>query len=144
MKHLKASKTFESYKTVTMEIKDLVPASVYETIPDYDTLLPELKEGKLEYPLLVYQAHPDYWTKNHLGLYRSSSPTLPTHAPVKEVEIQVQHRHIKEPRVHVVWSGRQRFQIAQELDYTHVDCIVEPNFFKMVEKAGVFRKMNKK
>ena len=141
MKHLKAEKTFENYKTITMEIKDLVPASIYEKIPDYDKLEPDIKAGKLNYPLLVFQTNQDYWTKNHLALYKAGSPLLPSHAPEKEVEVLVKNTPIKENRVHVVWTGRQRFQIAKELDYTHIDCVVEPNFFKMVEKANVFRKM---
>ena len=45
-------------------------------------------------------------------------------------------------RIHVIWSGRQRFQLAKELGYTHIDCIIEPVFHKMVGEAGRFKKLN--
>ena len=141
MKHLKAKKNFEQYKTVTMKIADLVPASVYEKIPDFDKLEPDIKAGNLEYPLLVFQSNQDYWTKNHLSLYRAGSPTLPSHAPEIEATINVKGVQMKEKRIHVVWAGRQRFQIAKDLGYTDIDVIIEPVFHKMVGAAGKFRKL---
>jgi hypothetical protein len=140
MKHLRASKTFENYKTITMSIKDLVSATVFETITDYDQLLPTVKAGSLELPFLVYQTHPDYWTQQHLGLYRAGAPLLPTHAPIKETELTIQNKKIKTPRIHIVWTSRQLFQIAQELEYTDVDCVIETNFAKLVEQAQHIRK----
>ena len=141
MKHLKAKKTFGQYKTVTMKKIDLLPASVYENIPDFDKLEPEIKAGNLEYPLLVFQTNQDYWTKNHLGLYRAGSPTLPTHAPEIDAEVVVKGNTITEKRIHIIWSGRQRFQIAKDLGYTDIDVIIEPVFHKVVNAASKFRKI---
>ena len=140
MKHLKASNAIEGYRTVTLAVKDLVSATVFDTMPDYDHLLPTIKAGQIELPFLVYQTHPDYWTQQHLGLYRAGYPLLPTHAPVQEVELTVQNKKIATPRIHIVWTGRQLFQIAQELEYTDVDCVIENNFAKLVEQAQQIRK----
>jgi len=140
MKHLKASNTIAGYQTVSLAVKDLVSATVFETIPDYDQLLPTIKAGQIELPFLVYQTNPDYWTRQHLGLYRPSSPILPTQAPFKEVELIVQNKKIKTPRIHVIWTDRQLFQIAQEFEYTDVDCVIETNFAKLVEQAQQIRK----
>ena len=141
MKHLKAQNKFENYKTVTMEMKDLVPASVYKNVPDREKLFDSIQKGELLYPLLVYQAEQEYWTKNHLPLYESNSPELPKKAPVLETEIIRAGHQYFEPKIHVIWSGRQRFQLAKELGYTHVDCVIETNFFKMGDKAGKYRKL---
>jgi hypothetical protein len=35
----------------------------------------------------------------------------------------------------VVWKGRQRYQLAKELGYTHIDCVVEKELSKIVDKA---------
>jgi hypothetical protein len=140
MKHLQASNTIEGYQTVTLAVKDLVSAAVFDTMPDYDHLLPAVKAGQIELPFLVYQTHPDYWTRQHLGLYRPGSPILPTQAPIKEVELTVQNKKIKTPRIHVIWTDRQLFQIAKELEYTDVDCVIETNFTKLVEQAQQIRK----
>ena len=141
MKHLKSKKTFENYKTVTMEIKDLVPASVYKNIPDKDKLLPDIKTGNMIYPLLVFQTDKEYWSKNHLPLYHSGSPELPKEAPAKIVEIFRSGHYYQEPKIHVIWSGRQRFQIAKDLGYTHIDVVVEPKFHIVVEMAQKYKKL---
>jgi len=142
VKHLKAKNKISNYNTVTMEMKDLVPASIYENIPDKEKLLPDITKGNLEYPLLVYQAEQDYWTKNHLPLYKSGSPALPDLAPEIATDIVVKGNLQNDKRIHVIWSGRQRFQLAKELGYTHIDCIIEPIFHKMVGEAGRFKKLN--
>jgi hypothetical protein len=139
MKHLKASNTIEGYQTVTLAVKDLVSATVFETMPDYDRWLPTIKKGQVELPFLVYQTHPDYWTRQHLGLYRAGYPLLPTHAPVKKTELIIQNKKITTPRIHVIWTGRQQFQIAQESEYTDVDCVIETNFAKLVAQAQNIR-----
>tara|TARA_B100001057_G_scaffold395224_1_gene404724 strand:+ start:379 stop:804 length:426 start_codon:yes stop_codon:yes gene_type:complete len=141
MKHLQAKNKFENYETVTMDMKDLVPASIYETVPDRDKLYDGIKDGDLQYPLLVYQADKEYWTKNHLPLYKSNSPGLPDMPPILDTKVVRSGHEYVEPKIHIIWSGRQRFQLAQELGYTHVDCILESNFFTMVNKAGKFRKL---
>jgi hypothetical protein len=141
MKHLQAKKKFENYETVTMAMKDLVPASIYKTLPDRDKLYDSIKNGDLQYPLLVYQTDKEYWTKNHLPLYKSNSPELPDMPSVLETKVTRRGQQFTEPKIHVIWSGRQRFQLAKELGYTHVDCILESNFFTMVNKAGKFKRL---
>jgi len=145
MKHLKAKiKNFNNTKTITMEMKDLIPASFYKEIPDHEKLKQVIGTGELEYPLLVYQATQDYYTKNHLLLYKSNHPQLPDKAPEIEVEIFNKGVYSKHKRVHIVWSGRQRWQVAKELGYTHVDVIVESNFDKMVPMAKQFADITEK
>ena len=46
MKHLKAQNKFEDYKTVTMEMKYLVPASVYKNVPDREKLFDSIQKGE--------------------------------------------------------------------------------------------------
>jgi len=124
-----------------MRMDDLVPASFYKEIPDYEKLKQTLTTGEMKYPLLVYQGTQDYYTINHLGLYKRNHPQLPDTAPELEVELFDKGHFKKAQRVHIVWSGRQRWQVAKELGYTDVDVIVEPNFFKMVDIAKQFAKI---
>ena len=145
MKHLKSKiKNYKNRTTITMEMKDLIPASFYKEIPDYEKLKEVLGTGEMEYPLLVYQATQDYYTKNHLGLYKRNHPELPDKAPEIEVEIFKHGHYTKHKRAHIVWSGRQRWQVAKELGYTHVDVIIEPDFFKMVYLAKEFADITEK
>ncbi len=145
MKHLKAKiKIFNNTKTITMEMKDLIPASFYKEIPDYDKLKQVISTGELEYPLLVYQATQDYYTKNHLLLYKRNHPQLPDKAPEIEVDVFKHGQITRQNMVHIVWSGRQRWQVAKELGYTHVDVIVEPNFDKVVAMAHEFANITEK
>lgn len=126
-----------------MPIEALVPASYYDVIPDEDKIRPDLEKGILQYPLLCYQTDQKYWKENHLRLYHSGNPQLPEQAPETEVDVTKQGRPYRERKIHVVWSGRQRFQILKEQGYTHVDVIVESVFHKMVDAAQKFRKFNK-
>ena len=141
MKHLKAKETvWRGQKVITMEMKDLVPCSLYEQIPDYETLKTIIGTGEMEYPLLVYQSDQEYYTVQHLANYKSGSPGLPETAPEIEVDVRLPNNQTKKAnRIHIVWSGRQRYQVAKELGYTHIDVIVQPDFFQMVAWAGAFR-----
>lgn len=143
MKKIKAQNKFENYQTIEMPIEALVPASYYDVIPDEDKIRPDLEKGILQYPLLCYQTDQKYWKENHLRLYHSGNPQLPEQAPETEVDVTKQGRPYREKKIHVVWSGRQRFQILKEQGYTHVDVIVESVFHKMVDAAQKFRKFNK-
>lgn len=86
-------------------------------------------------------------------LYKRNHPQLPDMAPEIEVDVSKNGQTTRQKRVHIVWSGRQRWQVAKELGYTHVDVIVEPVFDRVVpmahefanitEKAKGFKKKNK-
>ena len=112
-----------------MEMKDLVPASFYKDIPDHEKLKEIISTGEMEYPLLVYQATQKYY---------------PEKAPEIEVDIFKHGQTTRQKRVHIVWSGRQRWQVAKELGYTHVDVIIEPDFFKMAYTAKEFAEITEK
>ena len=127
-----------------MEMKDLVPASFYKDIPDHEKLKEIISTGEMEYPLLVYQATQKYYPGNHLTLYGRNHPELPEKAPEIEVDIFKHGQTTRQKRVHIVWSGRQRWQVAKELGYTHVDVIIEPDFFKMAYTAKEFAEITEK
>ena len=130
MKHLKAKNSYRinrnsttKYEILTMAIEEIVPASIYEEIPDRDELERSIVDGEMEDPLMLLPMTQDYWQNVHLKFYRRSSPTLPEKAPEKDGQVLV------------VWKGRQRYQLAKELGYTHIDCVMEPELSKIVDKA---------
>ena len=123
MKHLQAQNNYPGYTMVTMSMGDIVPASMYETIPDSDKLKPELENGILDKPLMLWEIDQKYWQNVHLRYYRRGNPGLPEVAPEKD------------GKVLVVWKGRQRYQLAKEMGYTHIDCVIEKEQHKIVEIA---------
>ena len=128
MKHLKAKDSYmfdhsKKYDVKTMSIDEIVPASIYDEIPDRDELEKSITDGEMDFPLMLWPMTQDYWKNVHLKFYRRSSPTLPEKAPEKDGQVLV------------VWKGRQRYQLAKELGYTHIDCVMEPELSKIVDKA---------
>lgn len=129
MKPLHAKNKYQDFETMLRPIDEIVPASVYKEIPDEETLRADLEQGILNFPLLCFETDQKYWQTNHLRLYHAGSPTLPEVAP--EID----------GRVYVVWSGRQRYQLAKQMGYTHIDCIHHDDFFEVTKQSGNFKKM---
>lgn len=108
------------YEIKTMSMDDIVPASIYEEIPDRDSLEDSILSGEMDFPLMLWPVTQDYWTNVHLKFYKRGSPDLPDKAPEKDGEVMI------------IWRGRQRFQLAKEMGYTHIDCVVEKEQHKIV------------
>jgi hypothetical protein len=123
MKHLKAKNNYPGYTKVTMSMDDIVPASIYREVPDADSLKEEIEQGVMHKPLMLWPMTQKYWKDVHLRYYRKTNPDLPEVAPEKDGEVMV------------VWKGRQRYQLAREMGYTHVDCVVEKEQHKIVAIA---------
>ena len=125
MKHLRAKDSYmldhaSKYEIKTMAMDDIVPASIYEEIPDRDELKDSIASGEMDHPLMLWPVTQDYWRNIHLRYYKRGSPDLPEEAPEKDGEVLI------------VWRGRQRYQLAKEMGYTHIDCVVEKEQHKIV------------
>lgn len=123
MKHLKAQNKLKEYDTVTLGLEEIVPASTYEVIPDESKLKPSIENGEMDYPIMLLDTDQKYWQNVHERYYRKSNPNMPEVAPERN------------GRVLVVWKGRQRYQLAKELGYTHIDCVLEKDLHKIVTIA---------
>ena len=108
------------YEIKTMSINEIQPASIYEEIPDRDVLEADIASGEMDYPLMLWPVTQDYWKNIHLKFYKRGSPGLPDKAPENDGKVMI------------VWRGRQRFQLAKEMGYTHIDCVVEKEQHKIV------------
>jgi len=108
------------YEIKTMSMGEIQPASIYEEIPDRDVLEADIVSGEMDYPLMLWPVTQDYWKNIHLKFYKRGSPDLPDKAPEKDGEVMI------------IWRGRQRFQLAKEMGYTHIDCVVEKEQHKIV------------
>jgi len=118
------------YEIVTMSMDEIQTASIYQEIPDRDSLKDSISKGEMEQPLMLWPMTQKYWQNIHLKFYKRSSPDLPAEAPEKD------------GKVLVVWKGRQRYQMAKELGFTHVDCVIEKELHKIVGKAQSERNTN--
>jgi len=123
MKHLKARNKLKEYDTVTLGLEEIVPASTYEVIPDESKLKPSIENGEMDYPIMLLDTDQKYWQNVHERFYRKTNPNMPEVAPERD------------GRVLVVWKGRQRYQLAKELGYTHIDCVLEKDLHKIVTIA---------
>ena len=108
------------YEIVTMAMDDIVPASIYEEIPDRELLEDSISNGEMDFPIMLWPVTQDYWKNIHLKFYKRGSPDLPDKAPEKDGEVLI------------IWRGRQRFQLAKEMGYTHIDCVIEKEQHKIV------------
>jgi len=108
------------YEIKTMAMDEIQPASIYEEIPDRDELKDSIASGEMDHPLMLWPVTQDYWRNIHLRYYKRGSPDLPEEAPEKDGEVLI------------VWRGRQRYQLAKEMGYTHIDCVVEKEQHKIV------------
>ena len=108
------------YEIMTMAMDDIVPASIYEEIPDRELLEDSIMNGEMDFPLMLWPVTQDYWKNIHLKFYKRGSPNLPDKAPEKDGEVLI------------VWRGRQRYQLAKEMGYTHIDCVIEKEQHKIV------------
>ena len=125
MKHLRAKNSYmldhaSKYEIKTMAMDEIQPASIYEEIPDRDELKDSIASGEMDHPLMLWPVTQDYWQNIHLRYYKRGSPDLPEEAPEKDGEVLI------------VWRGRQRYQLAKEMGYTHIDCVVEKEQHKIV------------
>jgi hypothetical protein len=125
MKHLRAKDSYmldhaSKYEIKTMAMDEIQPASIYEEIPDRDELKDSIASGEMDHPLMLWPVTQDYWRNIHLRYYKRGSPDLPEEAPEKDGEVLI------------VWRGRQRYQLAKEMGYTHIDCVVEKEQHKIV------------
>tara|TARA_Y100001972_G_scaffold120038_1_gene162046 strand:+ start:101 stop:511 length:411 start_codon:yes stop_codon:yes gene_type:complete len=135
MKHLKAKDSYmfdhsKKYDVKTMSIDEIVPASIYDEIPDRDELEKSITDGEMDFPLMLWPMTQDYWKKVHLNFYKRGNPTLPETAPEKDGQVLV------------VWKGRQRYQLAKEMGYTHIDCVIEKEQHKIVAMVQKERDQN--
>ena len=125
MKHLRAKDSYmldhaSKYEIKPMAMDEIQPASIYEEIPDRDELEDSIASGEMDHPLMLWPVTQDYWRNIHLRYYKRGSPDLPEEAPEKDGEVLI------------VWRGRQRYQLAKEMGYTHIDCVVEKEQHKIV------------
>lgn len=125
MKHLRAKDSYmfdhaSKYEIKIMAMDEIQPASIYEEIPDRDVLEADIAGGEMDFPLMLWPVTQDYWRDIHLKFYKRGNPDLPEEAPEKDGQ------------VYVVWRGRQRYQLAKEMGYTHIDCVVEKEQHKIV------------
>jgi len=127
MSILRSLKKIPGYPTISLAIENLVPASIYKNIPDEEKLTADILADKNIYPLIVFDTTEQYWTKNHLPLYRYGNPNLPEKPPLVN------------DRVYVVWFGRQRLQICKKLNFITVECVLEKNFNKMLQLGHKYK-----
>ncbi len=104
---------------VVLPIKDLwpsVPKAVkYKNKEFYGPVMEDIKRNGLNFPLLIVDA-----TRKQLTEQKNKHKDNMCELPFSEDDdLNV--------RQYVVWGGSNRVRIAEELGYSHIDCVVFPN-----------------
>jgi len=131
--------TWDNMEVVVLPIKDLwasVPkAEKHKGRDFYGPVMEDIKENGLHFPLLIVDA---------------------TYAQIIEQKKKHRNNILDLPfdqndcclslRQYVVWGGSNRIRIAEELGYTHIDCVIFPNgnFDLAMKKQGLHRAPYKK
>ncbi|MBN2164497.1 MAG: tetratricopeptide repeat protein [Pontiellaceae bacterium] len=113
-----------SYPTVVLPIKELwasVPrADTHKGKPFYSRLAKDIAENGLHYPLLVVHA-----TRRELIERKNICTDELCELPFDETKTGELNK-----RLYVIWGGSNRVRVAEELGFTHVDCVVIESFDK--------------
>ena len=104
---------------VVLPIKDLWPsvpkAIKYKNKEFYGPVMEDIKRNGLNFPLLIVDA-----TRKQLTEQKNKHKDNMCELPFSEDDdLNV--------RQYVVWGGSNRVRIAEELGYSHIDCVVFPN-----------------
>jgi len=112
--------TWDGIEVVQIAISDLWPsvykAEVNRGIRFYDSVKQDIKENGLHFPLLVVDA-----TRKQVIEQKEKYGERVRELPFSEETSDL------DARQYVVWGGSNRYEVAKELGYTHVDCVVFPN-----------------
>ena len=104
---------------VSLPIKELwasVPkADIYKGRAFYKSVMADIAENGLNFPLLVVDA-----TREQVIAQKKKHGS-------KLVELPFELDSDLSERQYVVWGGSNRVRIAEELGYTHIDCVVYAN-----------------
>lgn len=94
----------------------------------YRPLLEDIQKNGLHFPLLcVYATYKDL--REQKKRFGDKMLDLPFWANEPD-----------DKQMHVIWGGSQRLRVAQDLGYTHVDCVMIPT---LDEARGLQRYMRK-
>ena len=123
---------------VALPIKDLwasVPkAEKYRVKDFYGPVMEDIKQNGLTFPLLVVDA-----TRAQIIEQKEKHKDRLCDLPFdKDSDLTL--------RQYVIWGGSNRVRIAEELGYTHIDCVIFPNgdFATPHNKQGLHRKQYRK
>lgn len=133
MKILKTAyhkRKWDGKEVVVLPIKDLwasVPIALKLKNRDfYEPLKEDIEKNGLHFPLLVVSSS-EAQLREQKEKYKNKLLPLP----------KIENDHI-----YVIWGGSNRIKVAQELKYTHIDCVVFENgaFSEAHKKQKLHRK----
>ncbi|MBN2703882.1 MAG: tetratricopeptide repeat protein [Pontiellaceae bacterium] len=128
-----SGKKWNDYRVISLPIKDLwasVPkAETHKGKPFYSRLAEDIAQNGLHYPLLVVHA-----TRRELIERMKTCEDTFCELPFDESKGNLN------VRLYVIWGGSNRVRVAEELGFTHVDCVVVESFNRAVELQRTHRK----
>ena len=125
---------WDNLKVVVLPINELWPsvpkAERYRNRDFYGPVMEDIKQNGLNFPLLIVDATREQ-IKKQKEIHKNAICELPFS---EDDDLNV--------RQYVVWGGSNRVRIAEELGYSHIDCVVFPNgdFKTPHQKQGLHRK----
>ena len=112
-----------------MPVEDLWPP--VSVVPVFaDELRESIKEKGLMNPIIVVRL-PQEDIAKHFEAVNFASKRGPGYLP-------------DTPVINVIWGGSNRLEAVKQLGYTHVDCVLIPDFFAAMEVQNLQRNAYKK
>ena len=120
---------WEGYKVISLPIDNIfqsVPtAEIVNGKPFYQTIKDDIQTNGLHFPIMVVSVR--YWQLlERYSLHRDTMLPPPSGFTNNEL-------------IHVVWGGSNRLAAARSLGYSHIDCVIMPNFDEAWSKQSLHR-----
>ena len=124
---------WDNMNVVVLPINKLWPsvpkAEKYRNHDFYGPVMEDIKKNGLNFPLLIVDATREQIVAQK-KIHKNNICDLPFSL---NDDLTI--------RQYVIWGGSNRVRIAEELGYTHIDCVVFPNgdFAKSLQKQRLHR-----
>ena len=104
-------------------------ADIHRNIPFYGPVKESIKKEGMRFPIMVYHS-------TRLELIEQKKKWGDRIEPLPFYVTDTANHHKK---LYVVWGGSNRWHVANELGYTHIDCAIMPSYDKAYGLQKNFR-----
>ena len=123
----------EKFEVKSLQLNECWPsvprADIHRNVPFYQPVKESIQKEGMHFPIMVY--HATRWEIiEQKKIWQKHIEPL----PFDKTDITNRHK-----KIYVIWGGSNRWHVAKELGYTHIDCALMPSFDKAYGLQKNFR-----
>ena len=123
----------EKFEVKSLPLNECWPsvprADIHRNVPFYQPVKESIQKEGMHFPIMVY--HATRWEIiEQKKIWQKHIEPL----PFDKTDITNHHK-----KIYVIWGGSNRWHVAKELGYTHIDCALMPSFDKAYGLQKNFR-----